>query len=176
MDAKIMQMALKALDQEVSRPLKLLIGGGAAFILAHDIPLLTNDIDGIPYQTELRAAELDPLIKKVAKKLKIPPDWLNHYFATYTYSLPKDYGSRLVTIYEGKNLKAVALGKEDLLIMKCFAGRDKDVAHARALLKKKVDTKLVAEHLHRCLEENIPKAKEACDFFYEICEQLGINL
>ena len=176
MDAQTMQKALAALDGKVPEPLQLLIGGGAAFILAHHIPLSTFDIDGIPYQSKLTVAELDPYVKAVAKELNIPSDWLNPYYGTFTYSLPKDYGKRLVTVFNGKKIRAVALGKEDLLIMKCFAGREKDIPHARQLLKKKLNTLLVRDHLHQCLQEKLPQAQEACDFFYELCEQLGIEI
>lgn len=174
MDIHQMKGALGALDRELPQPLNLLIGGGAAFLLAHHIPLSTMDIDGIPYKTPLKPADLDPYVKKVAKALGLPNDWLNSYFATFTYSLPRDYGDRLCEVFRGKKLKAFALGKEDLLIMKSFAGREKDIPHARALLKKGLDTSLVGRHLHRCAEEGIPRAREACDFFYDVCEQLGI--
>ena len=171
-----MKAALKALDALLPEKMELLIGGGAAFVLAHQIPLSTMDIDGLPYKTGVTLAQLDSLIKKIAKKLNIPSDWLNPYFSTFTYSLPKDYAGRLVSVYQGKKLLASALGKEDLLIMKCFAGREKDILHARALLKKGLKTQLVSNHLHRCVEENLPKAGEALDFFYEVCEQMGIEI
>lgn len=176
MNAQQMKEALKALDHWLPKPIQLLIGGGAAFILAHNIPLSTMDIDGIPYKTDLKPADLDSYLKKVAKQLQIPPDWLNSYFGTFTYSLPKDYGERLISIYTGKKINALALGKEDLLIMKCFAGRDKDTPHAIQLLKKGVNTTLVADHLHRCVEEGLPKAQQACDFFYDLCEQIGLSV
>ena len=176
MDGKQMIQALQALDQAVMEPLSILIGGGAAFILAHQIPLSTMDIDGIPYKTKLRPADLDPYVKKVAKKLNIPGDWLNSYFATFTYSLPKDYGDRLIPILQGKKITALALGAEDLLIMKCFAGREKDIPHVRLLLKKKLNLKMISKHLHQCLDEKLPNAQKACDFFYDLCEQAGIDV
>ena len=170
-----MLKALGTLDVRVPEPLQLLIGGGAAFVLGHQITLATQDIDAVPYKSKLSAADLDPHVKAVAQTLKIPSDWLNPYYGTFTYSLPKDYGNRLVTVFEGKKIRAVALGKEDLLIMKCFAGREKDMPHAGQLLKKGVNIPLVREHLHQCLREKLPRAQEACDFFYDLCEQLGID-
>lgn len=176
MNAEQMLKALKALDRELPEPVKLLIGGGAAFILAHHIPLSTMDIDGIPFKSRLQPADLDSRIKKVAKFLGLPPDWLNTYFAAFTYSLPKDYGERLVSVLKGKKLEVWALGKEDLLIMKCFAGREKDIPHARLLLKKNVDVKRVEQHLNQCIDENLPNARQAADFFYDICEQTGTDI
>ena len=176
MNQKQMLEALKELDKALPQAVQLLIGGGAAFVLAHHIPLSTSDIDGIPYQSQLKQMDLDVYVKQVSDILKIPKDWLNPYFATFTYSLPKDYGSRLLTIFTGKKLKALALSKEDLLIMKCFAGREKDIPHASTLLKKKLNLSLVAQHLHYCIDERLPKAQEATDFFYDLCNQLGIDI
>lgn len=171
-----MKAALQALDRLLDQDCRLLIGGGAAFLLAHGISLSTLDIDGILYQTSLTLAELDGTVKKVAAQLHLPPDWLNTYFGTFTYSLPKDYGQRLVKVFQGRRLTAHALGKEDLLIMKCFAGREKDILHAKLLLKKGVDAKRVVKHLHQCRDEGLPQAEKAVDFCYEVCEQLGINV
>lgn len=174
MNHNTMKRALAELDCFLPEKMKLLIGGGAAFVLAHRIPLATMDIDGIPYQTTMTLPELDIYVKKVATKCHIPSDWLNPYFSSFTFSLPADYGQRLVAVYEGTQLTALALGKEDLVIMKCFAGRAKDVSHVAALLKQGLDTDLVLDHLTRCIEKNLPNAQKAEDFFYEICDQVGI--
>lgn len=176
MDAEQMKKALEALDREIPESLQLLVGGGAAFVLAHHIPLSTSDIDAIPFKTKMTLSELDAHAKSVAQKLKIPSDWLNNYFASFTYSLPKDYGDRLVSIFKGKKMNVLALSKEDLLIMKCFAGREKDIPHIRMLLKKNVNTKLISKHLHYCLDEGLPKAQEALDFFYDLCEAEGLEI
>lgn len=174
MDAAQMEGALRALDKRVPEKFHLLVGGGAAFVLAHKIPLATMDIDAIPFKTTLKFADLDPYIKEVAAELGIPNDWLNGYFVTFTHSLPKDYGDRLIPIFTGNKITAVALGKEDLLIMKCFAHRAKDVSHAAQLIKKGVNLEKVSDHLHQCREEGISNADQALDFFYEVCERLGV--
>lgn len=176
MNGQEMLKALKCLDKEVPEPFNLLIGGGAAFILAHQIPLSTMDIDGIPFRSKISPADIDPYVKKVAVALNLPHDWLNTYFATFTYSLPRDYGERLVPVFKGEKIDAFALSKEDLLIMKSFASRDKDILHVRSLIKKGVDLKWVRDHLHHSLKENLPRAQEACDFFYDLCEQLGMDV
>lgn len=137
-------------------------------ILAHGFPLATTDIDGIP--TGMSVMELDPLIKEVAQELKIPPDWLNPYFSTFTHVLPKNYGNRLKSVFSFKNLKVLALSVEDLLIMKCFAGRQKDVLHIKALLKKPVDIKVVEDQLDELMKLKIPGAKEAADFLDDIMD------
>lgn len=128
--------ALEALDRELNGKSEILIGGGAAMLLAHHVPLTTMDIDGVLLKSALTPAELDPLVKKVGHDLRISAHWFNDYINTFTYTIPKDFRSRLVAVYKGKKLTVVALGKEELLIMKCFSGREKDIGHARALIKR----------------------------------------
>lgn len=168
-----MRQALRALDAQLKHPLQLLIGGGAAMLLAHRFPLATMDIDGLILQGELTQAELDRHVKVVAKTQQLPPDWLNPYFNTFLYTLPSDFRERLHTIYTGRRLTVVALGVEDLLILKCFAGRPKDVPHARVLYQKAQHRERVDAHLHTLVERKVPGAQEAWDFFAEIEDQVG---
>ena len=142
MDATVMKSALATLDRHLKTPTKLLIGGGAAMLLAYGFPVATMDIDGLVFQSEITQAELEPFVKAVAAELHIPGDWLNSYFNTFLYTLPKDYAKRLKEIYRGKRLTVYALGAEDLFILKCFAGRPKDIPHAKALLRKISDLAL----------------------------------
>ncbi|MBI4365321.1 MAG: hypothetical protein HY543_00725 [Deltaproteobacteria bacterium] len=173
MDAHAMKQALAALDRRLDRPTKLLIGGGAAMVLAHGMPLATQDIDGLVYQSALTQAELDPLVKAVARELHLPADWLNAYFNTFLYTLPADFKDRLCRVHAGKQLTVYALSVEDLLILKCFAGRPKDVPHARVLYRKARHRALVDAHLQRLVEKNVPGAREAWDFYAEIEDAAG---
>lgn len=165
--AQQMLQALKALDHYLSRPVQLIVGGGGAMILAHHLSLATSDIDAIP-SAGVTSDELDPLVKRVAEDMSIPPDWLNPYYATFTHVLPSDYGSRLEQVGIWKNLEVLALSAEDLLIMKCFAGRLKDRAHARALIRKGARINFVESHLEALKKKNIPKADAALDFLDEV--------
>lgn len=161
-----MTNGLRALAAKLTRPTRLIIGGGGAMILAHHFPLATTDIDGIP-GAGMTAEELDPLIKEVAKDLNLSPDWLNPYYVTFTHVLPSDYSSRLILVLEASHLKVEALSKEDLLIMKCFAGRLKDQPHARALLRAGADPYFVEKHLEYLKTKGIPGAEKALDFLDE---------
>ncbi len=173
MDKAELIEALKELDRHIHKPMKLLVVGGGAMLLAHDCPLVTSDIDAVPFQSDWTLAELDQKVKEVATALKMSPDWLNSYFTSFSYVLPSDYNQRLISIYSGKLLEAFALSVEDLLILKCFAGRDKDVGHARYLMKRCKNLKFVEKHLELMLEKNMPKAQDALDFFYEIKDLAG---
>jgi hypothetical protein len=162
--------ALDHLDGLLEKRVTLIIGGGGAMVLAHQFPLVTEDIDAIPKGMDLN--EIDSLIKRVAQELSLPPDWLNPYFSTFTHTLPSDYGDRLISVYAGKNLAALALSKEELLIMKCFAHRQKDVPHSKALIEKGAEVEFVEKHLDSLLEENVPGSQEALDFLDDVLDQM----
>lgn len=164
--------AFKALDKHLSKPTQLLVGGGAAMALAYKLPLATADVDALVFRSEITQAELTPFIHKVSDELKLPKDWLNSHFNTFLFALPSDYSDRLKLIYDGSHLKAFALGLEDMVILKCMAGRDKDMPHAKALIKKGVDRGIVEKHLQSLMDRSIPKADQAMDFFDELCDQV----
>jgi len=172
MEKNIMLKAFGALDRELREKAQILIGGGAAMLLAHHVPLSTMDIDGVLFKSALTPAQMDPLIKKVGSELKIGAHWFNDYINTFTYTIPPDFRSRLVTVYKGKMLTVLALGKEELLIMKCFSGREKDVGHARALIKKGADIDFVESHLGKLEEKGLPGAKEAKSFLRDIIDSM----
>lgn len=166
--------AFKALDQRLHHPLRLIIGGGAALMAAYEIPVKTKDVDGVPDKTSMDFADFKREVEAVGRQLDLPPDWLNDYFGTFMFVLPADYGTRLKTLYKGKNLEACALGKEDLILMKCFAGREKDIPHARALMRKEPDLTIVDHRLHELMEKNIPGSQKAADFFDDLCSEMGL--
>ncbi len=173
----LMKKALARLDQKLNaaqiKDVKLLIGGGGAFGLAYQVPLHTADIDGVPFQSKITQAQLDPFVKESGRELEISPDWLNPYFETFLGSLPSDYGSRLVEVFRGKSLVVFALGLEDLLVMKCFAGREKDMPHAKILLRKGANINFVEAHLRSLLQKSYPGAQNALDFLLEAEDQVG---
>jgi len=173
MKKNIMREAFEALDGKLPTPVTMLIGGGAAMLLAHDIPLITMDVDGLPLTSQLSPSELDPLIKEVAKELGISPHWYNDYFNTFTHTLPKDFRDRLKNVFLGKKLTVAALGLDDLLIMKCFAGREKDIGHARALIRKGANVDAVEAHIETLIGKGLPDAGRAKDFLTTIIDQLG---
>lgn len=172
MNADTMREALKSLDKLLDKELKLVIAGGAAMVLRYDFPIATHDIDAVPFQSHMEIGEVDKLARTVAQSFfpPIPSDWLNPYYESFSFVLPKDYGTRLKPVFSGKRLEVFALGPEDLLIMKCFARRDKDIPHIRFLLKKGLDTNKVTTHLESLIKRKIPRAQEALDFLDDILD------
>lgn len=140
-------------------------------MLAHDHKLSTHDLDALPKGISIE--ELDVLVKKVATENNLSGDWLNPYFSSFVHTLPNDYGARLIEILSVKNLRVLALGKEDLLIMKCFAHRPKDVGHALALIRQGADTAFVDDHIEKLIEKRIPDAKQALEFLEDLLDQLA---
>ncbi len=169
--AEIMKSALMALDAKLKNSVRLIIGGGGAMILAHHFPLATTDIDGIP-GVGMTAEELDPLIKEVAQELNLQKDWLNPYYVTFTHVLPKDYNTRLKLVFQFSRLRVEALSLDDLLIMKCFAGRIKDQPHVKALVKSGANTEFVERHIENLQNKGIPGAEEALDFLDEVSDTI----
>ncbi len=166
MNAEQMQKALGALDRKCPQPVQLIVGGGGAMVLAHHFPIATHDIDAVTKGMPL--GEFDLLVKEVAMELGLPGDWLNPYFSTFMFSLPADYGDRLVPIFQGKQLEAKGLSKNDLLILKCMAHRPKDLGHARALVKAGAELQWVEDHLESLKKRAIPGVAKALDFLDEV--------
>jgi hypothetical protein len=165
-------VALKAfekLDAYLREPLTLIMGGGTSMLLAHGYPLSTSDVDALPRQTSFEA--IDAHVKQVAQDLDLPPDWLNPYFASFTHVLPADYGRRLISVFQGRSLQVEALGREEMLIMKCFAHRPKDLGHARALLKLGVNLNIVESAIESCRDRGVPGADQALEFLDDLIDE-----
>jgi len=169
------QWAFERLDRRIDRPTRIIVGGGAALIAAHGIPVVTEDVDGVPDRSSLELHVIKAAVREVGKELGISQTWLNDYFSAFLFVLSKDYGSRLVPLFRGKNLEVAALGREDLLLMKCFAGREKDIPHAKALIRKGAVLKIVDNRLQELLEKKVPGAEKAADLFDDLCEEMGAS-
>ena len=154
------------LDGLLDRSITLIVGDGTAMTLAHRVPVRTADVDAYP--KDARFEELVPALRAVARKRGLAPDWVNPHFETFAFVLPADYGARLRPVFDGERLHVQALGAEDLLVMKCFAGREKDVGHARALVARGADLRIVERRLQELAERRVKGAEDALDFFDDV--------
>jgi hypothetical protein len=135
----------------------------------------TKDFDAVPLRSKLSFDEMKPFILQVANELDLPKDWINSYFQSFTYVLPTDYLTRLRPIFKGKRLRCVALGAEDLLVMKIMAARLKDDRHIRRLMKREdIDLTIVEKRLEELAKEGISGASLAVDRFDEFKSDLAI--
>lgn len=174
MDKKQLNSAFESLSRCLAVPTRVIIGGGAAMVAAYDIHLSTQDVDGVPDRTSMELSDFKEAVRAVGRELKISQDWLNDYFSTFLFVLPSDYGDRLVSIYKGDFLEVCALGKEELILMKCFANREKDILHARVLIRKGANLKIVDQRIQELIEKNIPGATKAADLFDDLCDEMGV--
>lgn len=158
--------AFGRLDRLLPFPVLLVVGGGTAMLLAYRLPVRTTDVDAYPVGATMD--ELAPFVREVARELQLAADWINPYYETFAHVLPGDYATRLVTVFEGGRLLVRALGLEDLLVMKCFAGREKDVGHARALLKRGPDLAIVERRIEELVERGVAGAADAADFLDDV--------
>jgi hypothetical protein len=168
LNAQMMKAGFSRLNELLPKKIELTVGGGGAMLLAHNFPLATTDVDAIP--RGMSQDELKPLIEKIAKEFSYPVDWLNPWFESFTHVLPQDYSARLIRVFNSENLKVFALGSEDLLIMKCFAHRRKDIAHARALVREGANLDFVMDHIELLKSKKIPSSEEALNFLDEIMD------
>jgi hypothetical protein len=173
LDRKLALRAFAEIDARLDGDTHLVVGGGAAMSLAYGHPLTTEDVDAFAARGGLSMAQLDTAAREVAAKLDLAPDWLNAHFVTFTHVLPSDYGARLREAFRGAHLVVSALGPEDLLVMKCFSGRDKDRGHARRLLDVVMDLDVVSAHLDALIEKRVPGAQRAADWFDDLCDEVG---
>ena len=169
LNKELMLRALSELSVLLIEPMTLIVGGGGAMVMAYDFPLATTDLDAIPKNSSL--LDIEKSIKRVATNLGITPDWLNPYFSAFTYVLPLDYSSRLRIVFKNEKLLVQSLGPEDLLLMKCFARRAKDLGHIRSLLKLNPDLKIVFTQLESLVQKKIKGASEALAFLDEFLDQ-----
>ncbi len=165
--SELMLRAFEHLDKHLQQPVRLVMGGGGAMLLAHHFRLSTSDVDAVP-TSGISMDALAAAVEKVSIELCIPIDWLNPHYASFTHVLPSDYGSRLIDVCTHAHLRVSALSKTDLLIMKCFAGRQKDVVHARVLFRDGADATFVRNHLKHLETKRIPGTEKALRFLGEI--------
>ena len=169
LNKKVVFKIFKKLDKLAPKPFKMIIGGGTAMLYAYGSPLQTFDIDAVLQNITLK--EIEKIIHQISEDMNLPKDWLNSWYSSFTYTLPKDFFKRLKLIFKGSKMKAYALGAEDLLIMKCAAHRAKDTGHARILIRKKADYKFVLNHLEKLLEKDILPNSKPIEFLEEILDQ-----
>ena len=126
------QAILKRLDSKLDRPVRLILCGGGALILAFGSKRGTIDLDiiaPIPLDRHLREKAIE-----VASEMDLAANWLNDDCKGFADYLPKGWKSRLIPIDLGlKNISLFSLGKSELIMLKLAAGRERDLADIESL-------------------------------------------
>ena len=107
--------ALSALGRRAPGPVSIVLGGSAALILSNDLPRPTDDGDVV--MSEPGLGELQTLIREIAESEGLPPGWLNGSIQSYTYVLPADYTSRLVSMPPFTRLRVRLLSRRDVMVV-----------------------------------------------------------
>ncbi len=170
-DSKLAIQAFSRLNSLLKKPVKLILGGGTAMIMAHQFPLSTSDVDAVSKNSSL--LEIENEVKQVGAELNLPADWLNPHFSSFMFVLPDDFETRLIQVFNENFLSVYALGKEDMILMKCFAHRAKDIGHTKFLLQKTSNIKIVENQIELLKKKKIPGSTEAFDFLDKILEELS---
>jgi len=131
LDRRRLNDAFAALGKRVHQPTRVLIGGAGALILGGELNRATMDCDVLLSHPDM--GQLQGYIRTVAERCGLPSGWLNGSAQTYAEILPPDYESRLHSLPPFGRLQVMVLHRQDVLVMKLYAGRPRDLADITAL-------------------------------------------
>jgi hypothetical protein len=139
--------ALERLGTLCAPGTEIVLGGGAALILAGYIDRGTEDGDVI--HSTPRLADLEDVLAIVAEEHDLPGAWLNDGVKAWADVLPPDFLGRLEEVGVFTNLRVRRLGRRDLLVMKFFALRAQDLEDISAMAPVEEEIAFVRGQLGR---------------------------
>lgn len=149
--------------------------GGAALSLLGVISRETRDCDILSPEIPKEILEASHAFAKSIKGINT--DWLNNGPITLLKALPKDWNSRVQTLFEGKNLKLFTLGRLDLLKTKLFALCDRDIDLDDCILLAHSKQELVASNEWVKDKDANPNWSERVDIVLnDLAKRLGYEL
>jgi hypothetical protein len=165
MGREALRRALATLGRRAREPVSLVLGGSAALILSEELRRPTDDGDVVTSEPDI--GSLQELIRIVADREGLPAEWLNGSIQSYTHVLPKDYKSRLVSLPPFGHLRVRLLGRPDVILMKVYGMRARDVEDLRAIRPTTEELAFVRAQLPRILAKEPEKAREMDAFLDE---------
>jgi hypothetical protein len=148
--------ALAALGARCHRETTLLLGGSAALILTNVLLRATNDGDVLASHPDL--GRLQAAIRAVAHDRGLPDGWLNGSVQSYTEILPPDYERRVTTLPPFGRLSVSLIGRRDVIVMKFFSGRPKDLGDLERIAPTPAELAFVARELPRLTKIDAARA------------------
>lgn len=139
--------AFTSLGQNIRKPLRLTLVGGSALAILELVQRQTKDADVIEASAKLSSIRKE--IETVAKELDIGTDWLNEDASAWRKFLPPDYPNRLVVVGQFGNLTVNSLGRQDLILMKIIAGRNRDLLDLKELAVRAEELYFVRQQVER---------------------------
>ncbi len=131
LDKRRLVEAFAALGALLHSSTQILIGGAGALVLRGELTRATTDCGVLRSQPDMGRLQND--IRAVADRCGLVPGWLNGSAQTYADILPPDYESRLHSLPPFGRLQVMVLHRQDVLVMKLFAGRPRDLADIAVL-------------------------------------------
>jgi hypothetical protein len=147
LDRRHLAEAFAVLGARLQKPSRVLIGGAGALILGGELQRATVDCDVLLSQPDIGQLQAD--IRAVAEHCGLVGGWLNGSAQTYAEILPPDYESRLHSLPMFGRLQVMVLHRQDVIVMKLFAGRPRDLADIAALVPTAAELEFARRELPR---------------------------
>ncbi len=153
--------ALQTLGKRVRGRTEIVLGGAGALMLTGQLSRVTDDGDVLRSHPDLGKLQED--IRAVADALDLPAGWLNGSIQAYLDILPPDYESRLITLPPWGKLHVAVVHRKDVIVMKLFAGRPRDMVDVIALNPSVDELQFVCEHIPRLRRVDAQRADRLAD-------------
>lgn len=123
------------------------IVGGAALNLLEVTSRVTRDVDVLKPNSLLK--NIRTHAQAFASEKNLPKDWLNTGPADLVSHLPNGWETRTRTVFSGQSLSLSTLGREELLMSKCWAycDRERDLDDIVAMRPTKNEIQKITEWL-----------------------------
>ncbi len=158
-----LRTALRALDEHLNWPSQarlVLIGGAAAILTGLLRSRVTVDCDVVHHEPKAAWAAVADAARSVARELLLPPDWLNAETETIAHRLPDGWRERTLTVHRSDRIEVVAIGRQDLIAMKCIAGRPADIEDLRRLAVTAGEAAFVRDYLRKLADRHPARERE----------------
>lgn len=149
--------ALAALGAACREDTTVLLGGSAALILTNVLRRATNDGDVIASRPDL--GRLQAAIRTVAQDRGLPDGWLNGSVQSYIDVLPLDYEARIKSLRRFGRLSVSLLGRRDVIVMKFYSGRPKDLLDLEQIAPTAAELAFVAREVPRLAKIDAARAR-----------------
>jgi hypothetical protein len=119
MNRQNMLSMLMAFDEELDKPLTIVITGASALIIRNIVIRQSGDIDILRASEDINAPKLHEMILKLSERFSLPPAWMNDDAKKTLELLPKEYKFDLIKV-EGdfKKLLPYVISTPDSVISK----------------------------------------------------------
>ncbi|MBD3393071.1 MAG: hypothetical protein GF418_13215, partial [Chitinivibrionales bacterium] len=153
---------LHDLDRQLTKAVRLFIGGGACGILEYGFQRATGDIDvmgSVPKIGEFKTA-----IDNVAQHFQLSADWLNDSSKGYVGFLAPDPLKRALPFEDGfEHLQVLLLCRADIVTLKLARGEAVDVQDIAQLVLSNKEQEIIQRNV-RFMSKHRPDRAQAVEY------------